>query len=246
MVDELDLISCPDGTAVYAAVSGTAVLESSRRETVAVRGDDGHTVHSYWHVVPTVANGQRVEAFRTVVGHVKAPWGHVHFSELRDGVYLNPLRPGAMRPYRDHTTPVVLSVRAEHGDRGIPFQALSGRFDIVAEVTDRMPVAAPAPWTGFPVMPAIVRWRLVGSNRAQWHIAADFSSALPAASTFRTTYAQWTRQNHPGRLGRYRILLARNFDARTLPQHGCRLEIEVIDTGGNHSTRTIAMRAARA
>lgn len=238
-------ISCPDGTAVYATLSGSVVLESSRPETVAVRDDDGHTVHAFWHIAPSVRNGQRVEAFRTVVGHVKAPWGHVHFSEVRDGVYLNPLRPGAMRPYRDRTKPIVRSVRAENGDRGIPLRALSGRFDLVAEVADRMPVAAPAPWTGFPVMPSIVRWRFSGSLVTPWHVAADFRSALPAASTFRTTYAQWTRQNHPGRLGRYRILLARDVDARTLPLRGCRLEIEVVDTGGNRLMRVFAMRVAR-
>ncbi len=112
---------------------------------MAVRGDDGHTVHAYWHVIPAVRNGQRVVAYRTVVGHVKAPWGHVHFSELRDGVYLNPLRAGAMLPYRDGTRPVVRSVRAERGDRGIPFRALSGRFDIVVEVADRHAHALPPP-----------------------------------------------------------------------------------------------------
>lgn len=238
-------ISCPDGTAVYATVSGAVVLASERPETVAVRSDDGHTVHAVWHIVPSVRDGQRVVAFRTVVGHVKAPWGHVHFSDVRDGVYLNPLRRGAMHPYRDATIPVVRSVRAESYDRGVPFKALSGRFDLVAEVADRMPMAAPAPWTGFPVMPSIVRWRLAGSKVTRWNVAADFRTALPAASTFRTTYAQWTRQNHPGRLGRYRVLLARSFDARILPSRGCRLEVEVIDTAGNRSKRSVAMRSAR-
>lgn len=238
-------ISCPDGTPVYTTLSGTVVLESQRPETVAVRGEDGHTVHAFWHIVPSVRNGQPVEAFRTVVGHVKTPWGHVHFSEVRDGVYLNPLRRGAMHPYRDATIPVVRSVRAENHDRSVSFKGLSGRFDIVAEVADRMPVAAPAPWTGFPVMPSIVRWRLAGSKVTPWYVVADFRSALPPSSTFRTTYAQWTRQNHPGRLGRYRVLLARNFDARNVPSRGCRLEVEVVDTAGNRSLRSVALRAAQ-
>jgi hypothetical protein len=237
-------VSCPDGTPVYATVSGTAVLETPRPETVAIRSGDGHTVHAYWHIVPAIRDGQRVVAFHTVVGHVKAPWGHVHFSELRDGVYLNPLRAGAMGPYRDGTTPVIRSIRAERGDEGLPLRALSGRFDIVAEVADRMPLAAPAPWTGFPVMPSVVRWRLVGPAATEWHFAVDFRSALPRASMFRTTYTQWTRQNHPGRQGRYRVLLAHNFDSRSISNRGCRLEIEVVDTGGNHSTRVVPLRVA--
>jgi hypothetical protein len=238
-------ISCPDGTPVYATVSGTAVLEAVHPEVVAVRGDDSHTVHAYWHIVPAVHDKQRVVAFRTVVGHVKAPWGHVHFAELRDGVYLNPLREGALSPYRDRTTPVVRSIRAERGDEGVPLRALTGRFDLVAEVADRTPLSAPAPWTGFPVMPSVVRWRLVGRTLTDWHIAVDFRTALPQASTFRTTYTQWTRQNHPGRQGRYRILLAHHFDARSVSRRGCRLEIEVVDTRGNHSTRIVPLRVGR-
>ena len=93
-------IACPNGTAVYATLDGVVRLESFRPETVAVVGRDGHTEFQYWHIRPAVANGQRVRAYRTVVGWVQAPWEHVHFSEMRDGVYVNPLRPGALGAVR--------------------------------------------------------------------------------------------------------------------------------------------------
>ena len=36
---------------------------------------------SYWHVIPAIRSGQRVDAYRTVIGHIEAPYEHVHFSE---------------------------------------------------------------------------------------------------------------------------------------------------------------------
>ena len=66
----------------------------------------------YWHIRPAVRNGQRVIAYRTVVGWAEAPWEHVHFSERRDGVYVNPLRPGALGPFADTTRPGIKQLRA--------------------------------------------------------------------------------------------------------------------------------------
>ena len=77
-----------------------------------VIGRDGHTEFQYWHIRPAVANGQRVAPYRTVVGWAEAPWEHVHFSELRDGVYVNPLRPGALGPFADTTRPWIKQLRA--------------------------------------------------------------------------------------------------------------------------------------
>src|SRR5712691_4434527 len=88
-------VSAPDGTAVYATISGQIVVEPERPETVAIRADDRRTVFAYWHVVPSVRNGQRAVAYETVVGHIARGWSHVHFAESHDGRYLNPRRPGA-------------------------------------------------------------------------------------------------------------------------------------------------------
>ena len=48
----------------------------------------------YWHIAPTVANGQYVVAYKTVIGHVLNGFGHVALSEGTTSDYLNPLRPG--------------------------------------------------------------------------------------------------------------------------------------------------------
>ena len=110
-------ISCPDGTPVYATLSGRVVLDRVHRETVSIVGADGNPTFSYWHVVPSVRDGQVAVAFRTVVGHVAKGWAHVHFSESRNGIYLNPLRVGALEPYADATRPHVKSLRVERGSR---------------------------------------------------------------------------------------------------------------------------------
>ncbi len=133
-------ISCPDGTPVYATLSGRVVLDRVHRETVAIVGADGDLTFSYWHVVPSVRDGQVAVAFRTVVGHVAKGWAHVHFSESRNGIYLNPLRSGALEPYVDTTRPSVKSLRVERGSRTLAATPSSGTFDLVVEAYDTTPM----------------------------------------------------------------------------------------------------------
>ena len=151
-------ISCPNGTAVYATLDGVVRLESFRPETVAVVGRDGHTEFQYWHIKPAVRNGQRVQAYVTVVGWAEPPWEHVHFSERRDGVYVNPLRPGALGPFADTTKPWLEQLRAEVGGR--PVSIARGAVDLVVEAYDETPIRVPGRWGGKPVTPALLRWRL--------------------------------------------------------------------------------------
>jgi hypothetical protein len=242
-------ISAPDGTPVYATLDGIARIHPLHRDTVIVLGAGGVT-HEYWHVVPSIVPGQHVTAYRTVVGHVEAPWGHVHFSEWRDGTYVNPLRPGALEPYRDTTTPHVRLIQFERD--GVPAgDDLSGNVDLVAEAVDEQPLPAPAPWGAAPVTPALVEWRLVGAGRApvaaSWHVAADFRGFLPRVP-FASVYARWTRQNHADLkrkpFGRYRFVLARAFDTRSLPDGVYRLVVRVADTAGNASQSTRTFRVA--
>ena len=75
--------------------------------------DHGNVEFGYWHIEPTVRSGERVTAYRTVIGKVAGSWEHVHFAEHRNGVYVNPLRPGAMGPYTDTTVPTVRAVTVE-------------------------------------------------------------------------------------------------------------------------------------
>jgi Peptidase family M23 len=231
-------VSAPNGTAVYATLDGVASIHPLHRDTVVVSAGGG-VAHEYWHVVPSVRPGQRVVAFRTVVGHVEAPWRHVHFSEARDGIYVNPLRAGALAPYRDSTRPVVHRISFERA--GVAAGArVAGPVDLVAEAWDETPLVVPAPWDHKPVTPALVRWRLVGARSlasARWHVAADFRAALPSVA-FASVYATWTRQNHPWRRGgngRYRFVLARGFETSTLPNGTYRVVVSVLDTAGNEA-----------
>ena len=154
-------ISAPNGTAVYATLTGRIWIHPLHPTTVAVVGRDGVEL-SYWHVVPTVRTGQRAVAYRTVIGHIEAPYGHVHFSEARNGRYLNPLRPGALGPFEDDTRPWVRSVAEERSGGAV-----------VAEVYDETPLAVPRPWHDLPVMPAFVRWQLRSATRPRPDRVAD-------------------------------------------------------------------------
>jgi hypothetical protein len=191
----------------------------------------------FWHVVPAVRPGAHVLAFRTVVGYVEKPWRHVHVSERVGGVYVNPLRPGALEPYSDSTKPVVHGIYFERGGHTAGAR-VAGTIDIVAEAWDTTPLPIAAPWNDKPVTPARVEWRLAGRRSfvsSSWHLAADFEGALPALP-FTSVYARWTRQNHPwkrGGTGRYRFYLAHMLDTRKLPDGTYRVIVRVADTGGN-------------
>ena len=153
-------LACPNGTPVYATLDGVVRLESFRPEVVSVVGRDGHTEFQYWHIRPAVASGQHVSAYRTVIGWVQAPWEHVHFSEMRDGVYVNPLRPGALGPFTDATRPSVKQLRASAGGSVISTRATRGTVELVVEAFDETPIAVPGRWGGKPVTPALLRWRV--------------------------------------------------------------------------------------
>src|SRR5262249_8619358 len=84
-------ISAPNGTPVFAVEGGTVHLEDSRAISVAA----GTVEHGYWHVVPAVQHRQQV-ARHQLLGHVDAPWLHVHFAQRTDGEYRNPLPPATL------------------------------------------------------------------------------------------------------------------------------------------------------
>ena len=124
-----------DGTPVYAR-SPVAVDVDPVNPDVVWISDGRGTTFSYWHVVPAVHSGERAIAYETIVGHVQRPWGHVHFSDIRDGGVRNPLRPGAMGPYIDRTAPRSTAVTLEHDARPVPVDAAHGTLDVIAQVDD--------------------------------------------------------------------------------------------------------------
>jgi len=246
-------ICAPDGTAVYAVRSGTAAVVSTATEMyVHVSSDDGFAAQ-YWHVVPAVHTGQNVVAYQTVIGHVTKAAHHVHFSELEDGQYVNPLAPGHLAHYTDHTTPEVslISFRSTRAGREIAPEFVHGRIHIVAGAYDMpaMQVQSPARWRGLPVAPALVRWRMervkTGMIVVSGRTAFDVRSTLPPNDDFWTHYARGSHQNmlqfvtrrfweQPGR---YLYRLSRSaFDTRRLRDGLYRVIVTVSDTRGNSSS----------
>lgn len=241
-------VAAPDGTAVYATLDGVAWIHPLHKDTVIVSGAGGVS-HEYWHVVPAIRPGQRVVAYRTIVGHVEKPWAHVHFAERIGSRYQNPLRPGALTPYRDTTRPTVGAFSFER-DGAVVSRALSGRVDVIVEAWDDVPLPVAAPWNDKPVLPALIEWRILGRGTASvsssWHIADDFRTSLSSAQ-FSSVYAHGTRQNHPWSgtgTGRYRLLLARGWDTRALPNGTYHLEVAVSDTRGNTAHAAVPFTVA--
>lgn len=238
-------VSAPDGTAVYATMTGWA---SVRGSTVTIR-NGGPTTFHYWHVVPTVRTGQRVTAYRTLIGHIEKTWIHVHFAESYRGRFVNPLRPGAMGPYADDTTPLVEGMGASDRRDGFADRPVSGRIDLVVDAADMPPLAVPAPWDDKPVTPALVRWRLRGPRGVvvAWRTAADFRLHIPDNADYDGYYAPETRQNkvYPpsrkkkvwtSRAGRYAFVLRTSWNTRAVADGAYRLEVMLTDTGGNRTT----------
>ena len=227
-------VSCPDGTPVYATITGRAYISPRHPETVSVIADHGNVEFGYWHIVPTIRSGQRVVAYSTVIGKVAHPWEHVHFAEHRNGVYVNPLRPGAMGPYTDTTVPTVraVSVRSLAAARGA---AVHGRVDLVAEAYDATPVSISGPWHDKPLTPALLQWRLLRGKRVVigWRTAVDFRLTYPSNDLWSRTYTSWTRQNKKIWDARYGFYLAHGLDSRTLADGTYRVQVKATDIRGN-------------
>jgi hypothetical protein len=241
-------ISAPDGTPVYATLTGRVYVERERPETVAIRSaGDPSVVFSYWHLVPTLRTGQQAVAQRTMIGRISRGWGHVHFAESVNEQYRNPLRPGAMGPFADSAAPVVRAVGVERHQQPIGLHSVTGKVDLVVDAFDRTPLAVPTPWRNMPVMPALVRWRILnetGRPVTRWATAVDFRLTIPPPAAYTSVFAARTRQNHPNRPGRYRVYLARNWNASRLAAGGYRIQASVTDAAGNAAGVTTRIAVA--
>jgi hypothetical protein len=138
-------IEAADFQPVYAIQSGYARIRYPGTGDVNV--DVGSFY--YWHVNPTVAPGQYVVAYRTMIGRVLHGFGHLALSEGTTSDYLNPLRPGgSLRPYTDTEPPVI----------GIPRVFADGRVIVAAfdpqSFVERRRYETPA------LAPSSLAWRL--------------------------------------------------------------------------------------
>ena len=204
----------------------------------------------YFHIVPVVAPGESVSAYRTVLGYVRAPWQHVHLTEIDDFRAHNPLDPGHLEPYHDHTVPTIeqLSFTASD-DRSLDPRHLHGSVSIVADASDTTALPVPGHWLGFPVTPAFVAFRLLSSRGVviKSRVAADFRFREPLNRDFWSLYAEGTYQNFPDFVdrfywhlpGRYLFnLTATPLDTRRLRNGSYQVTVVAADTCGNKSTAT--------
>ncbi len=98
-------------------------------------------------------------------------------------------------------------------------------------------MAVPAPWSSLPVMPVVVRWRIMGER---WRTVVDFRTTIPSASAFHSIYSRATRQNHANLPGLYRIRLASGSAAARV--RGRDVQVEVLDGGGNRGSSSKPLR----
>jgi hypothetical protein len=191
-------ISAPTGTRVYPVVSGYARIGYGD-EVIVVGTDD--RVFQYFHIRPRIQPWQFVTAGRTVLGRVLPGWHHVHLTEIDGFRVHNPVDPGHLEPYADHTVPVVddLQFRDVDGEDVDP-EKLRGQVVVVANAKDIPPVPVPGEWFGFPVTPALVAWSLknaAGQAVVPSMTVADFRQTEPSNRRFWDVYAAGTYQNFP-------------------------------------------------
>ena len=232
-----------NGQPVYAVEAGTVHREGGRSLSVVVPGR-GRTF-GYWHVIPAVKHHQRVRQHQ-LLGHVEAPWAHVHFAESGRGGYRNPLRPGGLAPWVDASSPRIVGIHFMRGTKELSPLAVSGAVDVVVEAWDKPPLPIPPPWADVTVAPALVRWRVLRGREVvrPWHAPVDFRKGLLPPSLFRVVFAQGTRQNKPGRPGRYRLYAAHSWSTRLLPNGLYKIQVSVADAQGNRAVASLPFTIA--
>ena len=236
-------ISAAAGTAVYPVVSGRATIGYAD-EVIVATGDD--RVFQYFHIKPVIHAGQHVIAYRTVLGHVLPEALHVHLTEIDGFTVHNPVDPGHLEPYTDHTIPEVLDVVfSDPTSRPVDPTTLHGVVYITADAEDEPPLPVPVPWFGFPVTPALVSWRLTtltGAVVVPPTTVADFRHTVPPNRYFWRVYAAGTYQNFPvfghiyffGKPGRYLFSLTPNgLDTTRLRDGSYILGVQAADVCGN-------------
>jgi hypothetical protein len=231
-------VVAPNGTPVYATLSGWISIHPLHSTTVVISDGSGRSFE-YWHVNPCMTSGHAT-AYETVIGHVKAPAERVNFSERIGSTYLNPLRPGAMSPYGDDERPGIGDIRFERSGHAVG-PVLHGAVDVVVGAYDPPVLPVPAPWDDIRITPALVRWRVVSagaSTAPPWHVAFDTRYALPATPFF-DVYAAGTRQNRDHGPGWYRFYLARHWATWTLPDGRYVVEVSVVDIRSNEAIERV-------
>ena len=235
-------ITAPDGSDVYAVAGGVV---SRHPDYVTVTTPDGRDF-GYWHIDPIVEQGQPVGP-GALLGQIKPLWGHVHFAESRNGVYVNPLRPGGLTPYVDTTSPTVAAVTISRGGKPVAATAVAGTVNLTCEAYDVPSLRPPPPWRDSRLTPALIRWRILrasGRPATRWKTAVDFRFTLKPSSVFNLIYAPGTKQNHANRPGRYVFYLKAGWSSAKLRNGDYRLKVGAWDMRGNSAFGTLPFTIA--
>jgi hypothetical protein len=237
-------VVAPDGSPVYAVAPGW--VDSRRYDSVSICRADKHCF-AYWHIRPVVRSGTYVQLHQ-LVGHVLNGWGHVHLAERLHGRYRNPLRRGALSPYRDHTAPTVAWVQLFGGNgQSADTRALAGVVGIVAWAFDTPPIAPPPPWNFAFVAPVSLGWQLRTSDgrSVAKQTTVSFAKTTPRR-VYSSVYARGTYQNKPNRPGHYLYWITHGFNTAAYPNGTYLLEIDARDSRGNVGSNTIGITIANA
>jgi hypothetical protein len=239
-------ISAPGGTPVYAVAAGTVFLAPDRVDVLTVGNAKHATGFSYWHIRPAV-DEHRFVPEHALIGWVIPAWGHLHFAELQDGSWVNPLRPGALTPYRDGAPPRINAIAivplTAPASAGEPVQ---GPIDITVDASVPTPLAAPAPWHDSPLAPTVIRWRLLADSVpvSPWTTAVDFRWSIPPNGMYDDVYAPGTTPNHPDHPGRYVFYLAHNWDLSTIAPGDYELDVQALGPHGSSTDATTELTVA--
>jgi hypothetical protein len=170
-----------------------------------------------------------------------------------NGLPVNPLVPGGIGPYADHTQPVVDSITIRRSVPGpeVFTNFVRGRVVFVAAAHDTPTIRVTGVWGGLPVTPALLAWRmqrLNGSVVVPRRVAWDVRASQPSSEDFWRFYARGTFQNMAvfgshysyGIGGVYLFKLTqRPFDTRSLRDGVYDLVVTASDTRGNHGSRSL-------
>jgi len=238
-------IAAPDGTPVYAVESGTIT-----------RGPDwvdvnrpNRRVFGYWHVRPVVSSGTHVRLHQ-LLGYILPGWGHVHFAEAVAGRYRNPLRHGALTPFRELYAPVVDAisvVRIEAHALQSEGTDVSGTIALIADAYELPSIEPAPPWNRARLVPSVVRWRIIPENGdppTAWRTAADFRYRLLPGSMYASIYAPGTYQNKANRPGDYRFWLTPALDTTSLPNGTYWIDVQAFNLAGKFGENQIELTVA--
>ena len=197
---------------------------------------DGDVDFGYWHIVPAVTHHQRVKKHQ-LVGHVEAPWLHVHFAEHRSDRYRDPLRPGALTPWRDTTKPHVTRIVLLTQRPGTRPGSDLGAVDVIAEAHQMPPLAVPAPWdepAGDTRPCPLARAPRRPHHAGLAHTDRLQQGAAPRRGVQPHLRARERGRTGPGKPGLYRFFLAHTWSTTLLDDGQYRLEVEATDLRGSN------------